>query len=515
MQKVLLVDDEPIVRKALKVLIDWQGLGYRVCGEAGDGKTALDMILTLHPDLVITDLRMPAMDGLSLIQECQRLSLVHIKFIILSGYDEFGYAQQAIKYGVAEYLLKPVDEQELSDALVRLQVSLGQKNRQEQLKREYVQISLRDKLKMIYNHKKATEEGALSLLSADLGIDAQSRFRCVSLWADAQSIGSAVPWDKVGIYLEKHHPAFIIEATDRSIVLLFLLPAMARDQRAFYESLLNEVCRAFDADMLLQAGQIGVGIEALEASIQSLKEIESGCRFYESARVLLHEDCVHLMPCYDVSDIVATDSVIQSLESDGFERVEECLEALFQTIKRKRLRVEAVEMLLHGIVVEIVRIIADLGGESNVLVETYAGFIHGLHAITVDETQSLMLRFCLKVMRYIEQLRAQAGKGVIGEIEKYIQMNYMTDINLKAVATEFHLNSAYLGQQFKKKTGASFNRYIGDIRIKQAKKLLATSDLRIYEIAEQVGYQSTDYFTNKFQASVGQSPTEYRKRHMR
>jgi two-component system, response regulator YesN len=125
MFKVLLVDDEPFVTKALRVLIDWEQLGYGICGEASDGEKAVKLIKEQKPDVVITDIKMPKMDGLQLIKYCSEELNLDSKFIILSGYGDFKYAQQAVRYGVKDYLLKPIDEDELIEQLKNLVLELN------------------------------------------------------------------------------------------------------------------------------------------------------------------------------------------------------------------------------------------------------------------------------------------------------------------------------------------------------------------------------------------------------
>lgn len=128
MYKVLLVDDEIFVRKGLRNLMDWESLGYEICDEAGNGQEALEKIRRLEPDLVIADIRMPILDGLELIRRVTEEEAYRPSFIIVSGYHDFQYAQRALRYGVHDYILKPIDETELETTLKALSGTLGLKS---------------------------------------------------------------------------------------------------------------------------------------------------------------------------------------------------------------------------------------------------------------------------------------------------------------------------------------------------------------------------------------------------
>ncbi|MBO9598418.1 MAG: response regulator, partial [Cohnella sp.] len=129
MMKIILVDDEIFVRKGLLALIPWQRLGYEVVGEADDGEEAMKLIDRLRPDVVITDIRMPVMDGLRMIGNVRENGGYAPKFIIISGYSDFKYAQQAVRYGVQDFILKPIDEDELTVALLRIKDLIEEEHR--------------------------------------------------------------------------------------------------------------------------------------------------------------------------------------------------------------------------------------------------------------------------------------------------------------------------------------------------------------------------------------------------
>jgi two-component system response regulator YesN len=516
MLKVLLVDDEPVVLKALKVLINWDELGYSVCGEAKDGKTALQMILQQNPDVVVTDIRMPAMDGLALIQQCNMQARRRVRFIILSGYDDFQYAQRAIKFGVAEYLLKPVDENALMDALMRLQIHLEQENQKEQLLWENKRSSILNKLRALYSSSRKPDDSLIASIYEGLDIDHAVNLRCVLLKKIhfTERINSSRPSDvycAISDYLEKNYRFFVVDEGETHSGLLYLYDDQTPEQiSAFFSLLQKELEKIFGINTAFIIGMPGKGIEELQKSRDSAILLETNFYFYEQRNVMLYEEYRNLNCDYNVSDIMKTDAIEKCIEQGDFTGISALLDEAFESMKRRQESIDAVKIFLNNIVIEIIRLINDLLGDYNILIKTYSAYINSLETMTMGDVKEKTLRLCFKAINYIKVLKKQNAKGIINDVERYTLQNYMKEINLKIISDKLHISTAYLGQLFKKKTGKNYNDYLNEIRIEAAKKYLATSNLKIYEIAEKVGFTNTDYFTYKFQKIEKISPSEYR-----
>jgi two-component system, response regulator YesN len=379
MFKVLLVDDEPFVTKALKVLIDWEELGYSICGEASHGEEAVEIIKELKPDVVITDIRMPRMDGLELIRYCSEVLKANSEFIVLSGYNDFKYAQQAIKYRVKEYLLKPIDEDELVDRLKELSKEFLKKK--ESLEESYKKA----KLNMTYN---------------------------------------------------------------------------------FYRN--------------------------------------SGC-------LLLQEDITKLSFNYSFEKILSIRYIIEAIDKGEKSNIESIVKEVFSQFYKSLSTVEAIKMYLNSLIVELMKLINEVGGEVDCFMQEYSSFVSRIEDLNFEETKKSTLNLCIKCISYIKSLKDNSSRGVINEVEKYIKKHYMEDINLKLISEKFYMNPVYLGQQFKKYFGKHFNDYINEMRIEEAKKLLTRTNKKIYEISEAVGYKNRDYFVGRFQKSTNMTPTEYKR----
>jgi two-component system, response regulator YesN len=379
MLKVLLVDDEPFVTKALKVLINWEELGYSICGEASHGEEAVEIIKELKPDVVITDIRMPRMDGLELIRHCSEVLKANSEFIVLSGFNDFKYAQQAIKYRVKEYLLKPIDEDELIDRLKELSKEFSRKK--ESLEESYKKT----KLNMTYN---------------------------------------------------------------------------------FYKN--------------------------------------SGC-------LLLQEDITKLSFNCSFEEVLSIRHIIEAIDNGEKSNIELMVKEVFSQFYMSLSTVEAIKMYLNSLIVELMKLINEVGGEVDSFMQEYSSFISSIEELNFEETKKNTLRLCIKCVSYIKSLKDNSARGIINEVEKYIKKHYMEDTNLKLISEKFYMNPVYLGQQFKKYFGKHFNDYINEIRIEEAKKLLTRTNKKIYEISEAVGYKNRDYFVGRFQKTTNMTPTEYKR----
>lgn len=509
--KVILVDDEPIVLKALRVLIDWEKLGYCVCGEASDGKSALQLILEKSPNVVVTDLRMPGIDGLALIKECREKAPSPVHFIILSGYSDFQYAQQAITYGVTEYLLKPVDEEVLTATLVKMHTALVEEQKQEQLRVGYLRNSVQGYLKALLRADFLPNDYQLQQIKTVLAMRETDVIRYVKLKI---SEGVHPPTQKTILsYLEKTNSFFCIDINDAIELIYIYNSTDFREVKKFFIALRQEVYKIFDVNIMFMAGLACKDICTLFQSGASVAEMEENYSFYADEDVWIYEEYTHLEYDYDISDILRIDSVVQAIDEGSYIEISNAVDKLFEDLKEKHIPPELVKTILSSIVVEIVRMITQLQGGDSVKIKEYSAYINTVGGMTSSEAKEKMLRLCFHAIQLFSAIRKQNAKGIINDIEKYVWKNYMSDINLKVIADLFHVNPAYLGQQFKKKTGTNFNYFLNHIRIEEAKKYLKNSDLRVYEIAEKVGFKSTDYFTSKFQNAVGQSPVEFREKY--
>lgn len=366
--KVVLVDDEPFILEGLSVIIDWEKEGFEIVGKAQDAEEAMELIKDKQPDLLISDVKMPAMSGLDLIEQIRKQNISDAHCVLLSGYSDFTYVKRALKNNCLDYFLKPVDREELLHVLE----TVRQERRKEQLENQKGQ--------------------AIS-----------------SSFFNFQSTGvKDGTWDTSVRPVDK-------EKIDS------LVRAIETNQKDEIIRLTNEVYRMFhDAEQRV-------------------------CSI--AVNYLLFE-LIHLAILVD--NTINQQEVLKHICKNAFEKTE------------------------------------------------------------VDENTLNM--FFQDYAEYLVQLRGNQAQGVLAQVEAYLRENYRDNITLKDLGKKYFVNSAYLGQIFKKQYGESFKDYLNRIRIEKAEDYLVHSDLKIYEIAGEVGYKDMDYFINKFIALRGCTPTKYRKK---
>ncbi|MBD0380853.1 response regulator [Paenibacillus sedimenti] len=521
MLKVMLVDDELYVRKGLLGLIDWESLGFRVCSEADNGKDALRLIEFEQPDVVITDIRMPVLDGLQLIEEVKRRRISACKFIVLSGYNDFSYAQSAIRFGVSDYILKPIEEEELEAILRRLAQQIGEELGQQLVRGRLTIQGVFEQLSRGDQVPKTLEE-----LSAQVRVTKGTIFRygiveinrsftiekesaisppgdVLNIVIDAFQTLTGTPNEFV-VQLRKHQFAFLI-GSDR------LQPFCGSIER-FAEALQGLLARRLQDEVTLYIGKGVKEIKALVESVQTTQEALQYKYVPSLKGLLLYESIQKVALSYSEPDASLFHAIKEAVEEQEMERLGASIITLFGEIAAKSMGRDAIGTIINRYVHAIIGVLQQMQGQTELLTTLKPMLGWDQLSLSFRDLQLLFTSFMAESARMIEQLRGEQTKGSIHKIKCYIEYHYQENINLKSIAAEFFMNPVYVGQLFKKKYGVYFNEFLLSIRIGEAKKLLRQTDLRIYEIAEKVGFNNADYFVAQFEKIEGMPPSEYRKK---
>lgn len=522
--QVMLVDDEQYVRKGLLGLIDWDSLGYCVSHEADNGKDALRIITSRQSDIdvVITDIRMPVMDGLKLIEEVKLHNLSTCKFIILSGYNDFSYAQSAIRYGVSDYILKPIEEEDLEETLrklaleikeVRLQKAISgrltlrglfeQLSRGEQAAKAVAELDERVRLSkgsvlrygIVEMNRSLSEEGDATdyLIKDDVSVVAQALQTLVD-----------VPSDDFVVQLRNHQCAFLI-CSDA-------LKLYGGSYEQFGAALQNLLTKRLQAGVTLYFGTSVKEMKMLSTSIQTANELLQYKYVKGMKDVLFYETASKTKLSYAEPDASLFHRIQEAVEEQETEKIKTTIATLFAEIETKSLAKDAIRTIINRYVHRIVGTLQGMQGPTDLLVNLKPMLSWDAQPLSFSQLQHLFISFMIESSRMMEQLRGEQTKGSIHKIKSYIEHHYQANINLKSIAAEFYMNPVYVGQLFKKTYGQYFNEFLLSIRIGEAKKLLRQTDLRIYEIAEKVGFNNADYFVAQFEKMEDIPPSEYRKK---
>lgn len=513
MLKVLLVDDEMYVRKGMHELISWDDLDMEIIGEAENGLEALNMVECLQPDVIITDIRMPILDGLELIRAVEELPHLEPVFIIISGYHDFKYAQQAIRYGVHDYILKPVDDEEMTETLQKSAHMISNKRK----------------------HMLFAEEHASSIMLEDMikgQVRKQDEHRYVEVFGINRKssllmalIELQTGLDEIKVTLEQLNEAlhslkddscnmFVVEQQRGRFGLLLLWNEVDHnDENSALRDKLRGIHMTLSKRLNLDIGlYTGTLVRELGDVPQSSEEAEEAARhkFAEDGGVVRYTE-IRDKPLY-VFNVYedGVEQLILSLEEGNRSAYHKIVEEKFQLFHVNRFSPQAVSGSLMRSITGILAVVNEMGGNDEGLKRLKELAQQSHDGWNLRLLKNAFLIALEEAEQYISHLRSEQSKGDIHKIKRYIDAHYTENISLKSIAALFYMNPVYLGRLFRKSYNLYFNEYLLGLRVREAKKLLRQTDLRMYEVAARVGFQNADYFVTQFEKLVKLSPTEYR-----
>lgn len=513
--RILLVDDELFFRQGLRAIMDWNACGYEVIGEQDNGEDAYHFIVEHQPDVVITDIRMPECDGLELIYKVVYEAKLKTKFIIVSGYDEFKYAQQAVKYGVCDFLLKPVDELNLEQTLHEIAKKLQAEQEQARQSTTFQNVELLEEI--LYNEP--TDE-QLMFYYESMKLDMSEAYYCIhiehhqsrygkrsdnqhteQLQHDLNVLAHSFP------HMDQQH---IFQLQGKLVVLIehaWLTPYMS------YTTLLRQLQKK------LQQHEDQVHLYASQActGIHFLKEAYNGAdyayqfKYYDEREIFDYDEFASKSLRHIMLPAENYKMLLQELESNHPEQLQLEMEQLFKQFQQECCSIEAIRTSLHKLVADCLHILQVMQIDKARIPQLQPMLSWDYVNTSLKQLKSLTLNFLIACSSCIAEERQEMAKGGIQRIKKYIDHHYSEQMNLKSIAAHFYINSVYLGQLFKKTYGVYFNDYLLQLRIQEAKKMLRQTDMRIYEIAEKVGFSHPEYFVSQFEKTEKLSPTAYRQ----
>lgn len=500
MFNVLIVDDEKSNREGMRYLIEWETYGFCINDTVANGVQALKVIEEREIDLVIVDIKMPIMNGIELITKVREAGYDQIEFIILSGYAEFDYVKKAMHLGVKDYLLKPIEEEELCELLNQLnkKFQLRKKDKQKE-KRSKLEALLEDKQEEIEDINQYFPQGDYYYSKIKLEEEKDKEEEVIQLIVEelGEECRGYIVKEREGVY------GLVIGRE-----LLNKYRGSIKELSEELYTLLN-VKHAYPCSIL-----IGDKVADLRNLYLSKKSIEV-CKlhlFYEGPCTIINYEMVKTYKiASEFKEDTYTAQLYHEIEDNNELGIQNEIYKLCRAFKDIRLDMVHVKILVHYIIVSVLKQIGKCGEESEEVLEKYRKLSSIESDTTLKYVQEELTMFCLLAAASTIKDKKRKNMGVMGEILSYVDLNYTENLNLKGIANKYYLNASYLGQLFKKTTGVSFKSYLQSIRIRESKMLLRTSNLKIYEIAHKVGYEDANYFVIKFEESEGVSPTTYRK----
>ena len=524
--RVLLADDEEEIRTGISRKIDWPRLGFSLVGEAGNGEEALELAEQLRPDVVLTDIKMPFMDGLEL---CRRLrqSLPAAKLVVFSGFDDFEYARQAVSMGVSEYILKPINAPELTAVLTKLREQLDRQRLErrdmETLRRRYEE-SLPVLRELFYTR----------LLSGQLSPE-QIRDRAVryeiflpqGLWtaalvhADAPGDGGDAGRDELLLlsaqsFLEEH---FSLDGCTARAVLfgdvIALLVRLSGPDRAY--PLLGELVRL----SLLSQSYLGIplaaGVGLPCRGPEELNRSAAGARSALDYRVLAGgvrviyigdlEPQPAAAPSFEEEDQRALSAAVKLGTQ---EQAEDVVRGLMDRLRRASL--SQCDLFLLEVVTCLVRLTRSGGlPVEEVFGEGFTGAVSVSEFSSLEELGSWLGERCGRLHDLLGRRRSDSAWQMVERAKDYIAGHYTDEqLSVEALCSHIHLSPTYFSTLFKREVGMSFTAYVTKVRMEEAARLLRETDEKTYRIAEATGFSDPNYFSYVFKRRYGVSPSKFR-----
>lgn len=521
MIKILLVDDEPFIRQGIKILIDWEKYGYKIVAEASNGIEAIKELDKNEIDLIITDIKMPEMNGLEFIEYTKMNINKKYKFIVLSGFYEFEYAKKAIKYNVTDYILKPI----IIDELIKVLVNFKEEYLKEQINLNKEKI----KNKTIYDKNLNSiilgkyDRSELDYVKKYLEFIGSLRYIIIEINYDSDTYISdeykrktqrELYENMIDILHECYYNVIFDVSNDKNCydVGFIYNEKLSKEkdlrEKEYIKIIQDNLKQRIKCEFYMYIGQKVKSIEDLSLSYKSANIAKVFTNF---SNITYYDDIIEINEISYGVEKQYIDELIKEIEENNKENISKCVDMLYDSFKKTAIHLEVIKMNVNYLLCNLINIAKKLDPETDQK-EVMKYITYGAFDKIVSRGSAEHLKeFSFEFAEYLTQLRENSASGVLNYIDREIKERYMEKLSLKSLSKKYYINSAYLGQVFKKKYNISFKDYLNNYRIEKASQLLALSDKRIYEISDAVGYSNTDYFINKFFQLKGITPSQYRR----
>ena len=519
--RVLIVDDEPYIRQGLHTLIDWDAEGYSISDEAENGVEAIALMEKNTYDLVLTDIKMPEMDGVELIAYVYEHRMSQADFIFLSGYYEFSYAKTAIRYGCFDYILKPIQKEELLSAVRSIRRKHEAETNSNKNKAAFETAYLEDCLEHVirgnagdaqlrYVQEKLQLAGDIIYIYCKVvENDKMSRERGMKAQRGRIFAEAEVLLGECRTHLLKDKAKDGVECGFGILYSQVLPGEHFSSEKEWLEWFLDKLYERTGSRVAAYMGNKVGGIDLISESYREAMMMYS-LQAYKKGDISSAKGGVELEKDSYKKEI---DELIRSIELFDSFKIKQNARKLYVIITDKTVDVEMANRYIQYLLFRLLGLAYQQDAEVDQ--EEIMRYIH--HIVFSSGVEQLNIlkfqKFIEEYTTYLAQLGNVSASGMISTIEKDIEKNFAENLSLKSLGEKYFINSAYLGQLFKRYCGRSFKNYLNDVRIKKAAEMIRYTDKKIYEIAEEVGYHKKEYFNTKFYETYGETPSSFRKRY--
>ncbi len=524
MLKVLLVDDEYFILQGLMLLIDWEAEGYEIAATAANGQEALEYLREHRVDLVITDIAMPVMTGLELMEAVHSEGVSEAAFVILSGYSDFSFARQALRDGCMDYLLKPVKKEDLQNLLRKFNHMSQSQKQEQQNQRQFEDAYMARNIIALLLGKH--DDYNLGYVKDHMKLSGGIRYieieYCSLEDVDAEEGEARILqrrlYQMCRQILKEDGAHCIFDASQDSVsygVGLIYCDYMAQEAGTDEAEYLSQLHRNLEllagGEIRMLAGKKVSDITLLSQSYGTACMLRSLEAFHKKKPIYYYEAEIQVRQGGIALCKENLDALIAAVEQNDPMEIRKGVDALFARMQQSNMAGDSVNLNINYLLFQLVHLASELDDEAD-----QEEILHFISASSFEEgimrgSSRHLTRFACEYAEYLMQLRRNVSSGVLQEIEKEIRKNYAENLTLRDLGKKYYVNSSYLGQIFRKKYGQSFKDYLNNYRIAEASKQLLNTDKKIGQIAEDVGYRDGDYFIRKFIEVKGCTPSRFRK----
>lgn len=504
MCKIFLAEDEKWLREKLKQQISSFSEDFTICGEAETGDEAISKLKNLQPDILITDIKMPGRSGLE-VAKFAKEQYPNLSCIMISGFDKFEYAQEALQIGSIDYLLKPVESDQL---LASIQKAM-ETNHHARIRSSNTSL-----LSLEPNFKSALEgEPEEMKLFTDKLMNAYTEFRSDrSKWIII--VDDEINRDQLQKLIWTHTEGIVIHMNNRTFTILALLPEEAKTIgiESWLRQFTHHIRQDFKLNLAVGSSETFQSWDQLHDKVQQAYQNYS-LRFYEGDGWI---GVPQNIPLNEITkqktEYLQTinNEIIHELDSGNVDKLDNRLEHFFVLCKQDKISVSYV----HTVVARMIRHIMNRFDEEQLLhlrMKSLIPMQWVQKRKRVIDLEDDLKEIMSGIIEFQDQYHGSVH-SVIGRVQYMIQHEYhRSDLSITEIAERMHFNQSYLSHLFKKKTGILFNQYLSNLRMEKAKQLLKESHLKTYEVAYSIGYKNEKAFSRAFKKMVGHSPMDYRR----
>lgn len=527
MYKIVLIDDENIVRRGIRDLIDWKSLRLEMAGDAEDGEKGLELIRNVLPDIVFLDINMPKIDGIK-VGKVIRETYPDIKIVLITGYDDFAYVREALRLGVEDYILKPITKNEI-EVLLRKLVEKLDKEKEERINEEKIKHKIAKSETLM--EQNSIEELIFDELEEQLVI---KRCHVANIPYDKKNYGiTLIDYDmslKGGAKNDKEITFFAIKNILREILqtegtgivfeaegingVFYFSDETENAEMLYHQQLIpikQKINEVLGITVTMGVGGLVKNIGKIGRSYKMAHEALVNRFFLGKDRMITKESYNNLLATSNKNEwIIWETKLLESIkEKEGFKAVLEDIEKKMEQIG---MTMEGCQDIWNILVGAILKKFVQI---DETVISLFPDTLDTMREIkdqkTIEDIRKWFYGIYYQCYDYIEN-QAAPNRVHMQSIMAFIETHYaIPELSVAMICNKVHLSPSYFSAIFKKETGYTFIQYITQYRLEKAKELLQYTQFRTYEVAENVGYSDPQYFSTLFKKQFNMTPSQYKK----